>query len=266
MPLVTQVLRCLPLPARWRRWIFSRSHGIGSIMISLICCLLCTGLVEILSRVFYAPPTGAYAVGLMVAALVLTLGVVLMPVFLVWSVWSCFLQPRKRGVQMVAVSYVGMILGFAAIYYVMEYLANTDRQLERYRNGSMGNTQPLSLSDDDVHAFRGIKGQFYSLKPGFIDLVAQRFMEERHGGIPKVTAITVIDEYPSFRSAVVFNSGQRLFIFIDCLHFSVVAITTVGFGDITPATWYAKLATDVEILSGIAVLSLAIGVILSKPK
>lgn len=42
---------------------------------------------------------------------------------------------------------------------------------------------------------------------------------------------------------------------VDALYFSVVAITTVGFGDITPSTDGSKLFTIVYILAGISLVT-----------
>jgi len=42
---------------------------------------------------------------------------------------------------------------------------------------------------------------------------------------------------------------------VDSLYFSVVAVTTVGFGDITPSTDPSKLFTVVYILGGISIIT-----------
>jgi hypothetical protein len=42
---------------------------------------------------------------------------------------------------------------------------------------------------------------------------------------------------------------------VDSLYFSVVAVTTVGFGDLTPSTDGSKLFTVVYILSGITIIT-----------
>lgn len=47
--------------------------------------------------------------------------------------------------------------------------------------------------------------------------------------------------------------------YIDCFHYSVVTITTLGFGDMHPIRWYTKLVTDFEVLIGIAVTVISIG-------
>jgi hypothetical protein len=45
----------------------------------------------------------------------------------------------------------------------------------------------------------------------------------------------------------------------DCLHFSCMTITTVGYGDMCPTIWYTKLITDLEVLLGLGVIVVGIG-------
>ena len=42
---------------------------------------------------------------------------------------------------------------------------------------------------------------------------------------------------------------------VDSLYFSVIAVTTVGFGDLSPTTDASKLFTVVYVLAGIAIIS-----------
>lgn len=42
---------------------------------------------------------------------------------------------------------------------------------------------------------------------------------------------------------------------VDSLYFSAVAVTTVGFGDLTPSTDASKLFTVVYVLSGIGIIT-----------
>lgn len=52
---------------------------------------------------------------------------------------------------------------------------------------------------------------------------------------------------------------DALISYIDCLHYSCVTITTLGYGDMHATAWYSKLLTDVEVLLGLAVSIIAIG-------
>ena len=53
--------------------------------------------------------------------------------------------------------------------------------------------------------------------------------------------------------------GNALRAAVDCLHFSVVTLSTVGYGDVNPIRWYSKLAVDAQILMGLGVTVLTVG-------
>jgi hypothetical protein len=46
---------------------------------------------------------------------------------------------------------------------------------------------------------------------------------------------------------------------LDCVHFSVVTLSTVGYGDTYPVLWYSKLVVDIEILMGLGITVLTVG-------
>jgi hypothetical protein len=50
-------------------------------------------------------------------------------------------------------------------------------------------------------------------------------------------------------------------IFGDCLHLSVITMTTVGYGDITPRSLPARVATDVEAVCNTLLLIFGLGMI-----
>jgi|GEM_PF-3833086 len=49
---------------------------------------------------------------------------------------------------------------------------------------------------------------------------------------------------------------------VDCIYFSVVTISTLGYGDIHPNMAVAKLATSAEVISGFILIVLALGSVL----
>ena len=53
--------------------------------------------------------------------------------------------------------------------------------------------------------------------------------------------------------------GNLFQAIIDCIHFSIVTLSTVGYGDIYPIKWYSKLVVDVEILLGLGITVLTAG-------
>jgi hypothetical protein len=50
---------------------------------------------------------------------------------------------------------------------------------------------------------------------------------------------------------------------VDCIYFSVVTISTLGYGDIRPDTAVAKLATSAEVITGFILIVLALGSVMS---
>lgn len=46
--------------------------------------------------------------------------------------------------------------------------------------------------------------------------------------------------------------------YLDCFHYSLVTGSTVGYGDITPVRWYAKLLTDLQILLSLGLTVLGV--------
>ena len=46
---------------------------------------------------------------------------------------------------------------------------------------------------------------------------------------------------------------------VDCVYYSVVTITTLGYGDIRPSTNLAKIISIVEVLAGLIIVVLALG-------
>lgn len=46
---------------------------------------------------------------------------------------------------------------------------------------------------------------------------------------------------------------------VDSVHFSCITITTVGYGDMHPVAWYAKLLADAEVLLGLGIAVIGLG-------
>ena len=55
------------------------------------------------------------------------------------------------------------------------------------------------------------------------------------------------------------NWPNFFLVVADCLHFSIETLLTVGYGDIVPVTWYAKMAVDIQVLMGLGITVLAVG-------
>jgi voltage-gated potassium channel len=51
---------------------------------------------------------------------------------------------------------------------------------------------------------------------------------------------------------------------LDSLYFTIVTCTTLGYGDITPATWAGKILVSFEILWGVVIMTQFLGAITAK--
>lgn len=58
---------------------------------------------------------------------------------------------------------------------------------------------------------------------------------------------------------VKFIPKNRILIYFDSLYYSIITLSTVGFGDIAPLMWYSKIAVSLEVIIGQFFLLLTIG-------
>lgn len=76
---------------------------------------------------------------------------------------------------------------------------------------------------------------------------------------PAITNITSIWEYgPRLEGRHIILNNIPLSV-MDIVHFSVVTMTTLGYGDMLPNTWYSKLTVDLQVLLGLGIIVIGIG-------
>jgi hypothetical protein len=163
-------------------------------------------------------------------------------VLLTISIATAFDQERRKRERLaiVVAAYCSIIVSFAGVYYAMASNADLhdgedaqfvfvdqayDTMIHRAeKEAGLPEGQHVRRQPRNLRAFSGLPKLYYS----------------GEDGVRPVNLVT------------------RLTVMADCLHYSIVTISTTGFGDIVPRVWYATFATDVEILMGIALLVLAL--------
>ena len=119
----------------------------------------------------------------------------------------------------------------------------------------------LLRSQGRERAFVGIEARLWGTLDDDLPLESREFQKD-----PQAYRVALARQR-SFKDVAVFRPGALWAVLWDCQHLSVITITTVGYGNISPNAWYAKAATNLEALTGTALLVVALALLLgSHPK
>jgi hypothetical protein len=182
------------------------------------------------------------------------------------AVWISF-RSSLRGtamLKMILVSYLSMTAVFAGVYYSMVFFGDHESAIwnyyyyqvagERLAAKLIAHVNPIP----EERAFDGIRERLWGTVDDSIPRGVFQGLED-------------VDQYRAYLAAarpvedvVQFRRGAIPSVLSDCIYLSVTTITTVGFGNVAPTAWYAKLATSVEALTGTALLVVALGLAFSK--
>lgn len=180
-------------------------------------------------------------------------------VFIVIAITASFRRnTRRQMLGVVLAAYFSCAVVFAGIYYSIQALSDENyARLEinhyKYEGMKLGAHLIDRVTPYKNHrAFSGIEDHFWTT------------IEDE---IPDIA--TAYNDSPKRLMAIVGNHERslprepqnRLPVFLDCFHFSIMTITTVGYGDITPRERIAKLASDAEVLTGITLFVVALGMV-----
>jgi hypothetical protein len=194
--------------------------------------------------------------------------VVLTTSIIIGSVASAFRHGNQVELLVtVLVSYLSLIVVFASIYYQEAFFGDYQDAVFKFHyyreEARTGQSGPALL---DRRAFYGIENRFWSgvdwpVTDGhFPDgLPAGSYAIDR--AQMRVAAGTL-----PIAEAVRFLPEARLAILGDCLHLSVITMTTVGYGDITPRSLPSRVAADVEALCYTLLLIFGLGIVFGNIK
>jgi hypothetical protein len=167
---------------------------------------------------------------------------------------------RKTQIRVVVSSYFCMTVVFTGVFFSMQFLGDHEYAIDHYyyyKGGGeslhQGRIKRLNPYPENLFAFNGIREHLW----GTVDDSLPR-------GI--YMGLEDADRYRAewamradYLDIVRFNRRAIGPVLSDCFHLSVITMTTVGYGNISPNTWYAKLATDIEALTGTVLLVVALG-------
>jgi Ion channel len=171
---------------------------------------------------------------------------------------------RKTQIRAVVSSYFCTIVVFTGVFFSMQFLGDHEYAIDHYgyyRSGGeslqQGRIKKLNPYPENLFAFNGINAQLWGTVDDFLPRGIYMGLEdaEQYRADWAMRA--------DFESIVRFKRRAIRPVLSDCFHLSVITMTTVGYGNISPNTWYAKLATDVEALTGTVLLVVAFGMLLA---
>jgi hypothetical protein len=176
---------------------------------------------------------------------------------------------REHQLTTIVVTYFSVILAFSSIYYGLIIFGDNRDALSKYKYYHSKVSSLVDISNvsipmlADQRAFSGIDQRLWS----GVDWITK---DGTNPGLfePQDAQIRLRDildnaKCNSFSGICHFMPVALPSVIIDCIHFSVSTITTLGYGDITPKSWYAKLFCNIEVLCGISLLGGALSLLFS---
>ena len=212
---------------------------------------------------------GAAYITLLVAGMLLA--VVLPFALVIFSIVFAFSRrlSRMSRLQFVVYAYACIVFIFAGLYFAMTFYSDHEYAIASYgyyRASGQWIRETQEAEDSHLRPFAGTPRAF----AGFNEhLWGNIYDEERV--FPPVTFRKRYDREVELAELAQLNPDRIIAfrtkavpeVLSDCLHLSVMTLATVGYGNLAPTAWYAKMATNVEALSGIALFVLALGVLFS---
>jgi len=185
-------------------------------------------------------------------------------------------RAAREGLLVIFAGYVAVTISFAGVYYSFNVISDyheardfADFYIHSATHIDDGLIQAVPERVRDERAFSGMR---HSTWTGLADEAKPTFWHpsarvstpllleaaRRHGPWSAAQGKKQTAFQPTFREE------ERLPSFLQCLHFSVVTMATVGYGDLNPHKWYSQIAVDMQIIIGQILVVFALGCVLGR--
>jgi len=232
-----------------------------------LCLFLCAGFVELMEYLWVSGElfSDNKTMGFVVIALLL-----LIPVSLFYAIFQVIyttLTGASRNLQLGSVlfSYTAVILVFAGFFYFECSLGDLRESESEY--GYYKKLRTTAMQDSlkvygekmrrsaSLRSYQGIAPRLWR---GIEDKVSGW---PNDAGAPPLEKLVEASRFP-LTDVVSFNHQAKFPVFLDCLYFSSVTITSTGFGDITPSSRFSKILVMIESVSGVVLVAIGITIAL----
>ncbi len=172
----------------------------------------------------------------------------------------------RRKLILVLVTYMYMIIGFANTYFLISYVGDGYDAINKFNNyyklSQNKDTKDLIIQKElrisNSNALSGIQDKLWS----GVDTREQ--LQLWNSGLSKDIAeplpISIIlkgVEYPQTQ-VIRYLPDNKSSVYANCLYFSTITIAALGYGDILPQSYLAKLLVCLETILGQLLLALGI--------
>jgi hypothetical protein len=232
-----------------------------------ICLFLCAGFVELTEFLWVSGQMFGDNIPLELMVLVLLLSIPLSLFFAIFHVIHLTLTGASRNLQMgsVLLSYVAVIVVFSGFFYFQCSIGDLNESTAEYRYYEKLRTPAMQASvkrygealrrTASVRAFQGIAPSMWR---GIGDKVTGW---PDGAGAPPIEKLMAASRTP-LNKVISFNHEAKVPVFLDCLYFSAVTITSTGFGDIIPLGRFSKILVVIESVSGVLLVAIGIAIAL----
>ncbi len=183
----------------------------------------------------------------------------------IYEIFLCFKKRLsfRQGIKQLIVAYLTIIFVFTSIYYFQNFYGDYNDSISQYYSYKYlqiaGNEDKLEFYINNntklpsQRSFSNFRHRFYSgVDYMYNDNIYLIYTEENLKEIIK-------NSNGDIDKVVKFIPKNRKLIYFDSLYYSIITLSTVGFGDIAPLTWYSKIAVSLEVIIGQFFLLLTIG-------
>jgi len=194
----------------------------------------------------------------------------LIPVAFIYAIFHVIhmtLTGASRNLQMgsVLLSYIAVIFVFSGFYYFQSAISDLYDAKEEYRYYENLRTPAMAGAVDTYgellhrkESRRALHGLSATLWHGLRQKVAG-WPDE--AGLPPISKMIDAARLP-IDDVVTFNEEAKSEVYLDCLYFSTMTITSTGFGDIFPENRLGKMFASIESVMGVLLVAIGIAIAL----
>ena len=198
-------------------------------------------------------------VGMLTLSLLIIM-LLLLLITLILLIGKCFDKKSDRNINLLFIvySYISIVLMFSSIYFFVTFISDfrdaRDKYWHLYYNRDFviqGSASESIFNNINNLSFSGMKDRLWSGIDYPMNDISFRDKD--------VLSYKIRLSRTDFEEVVQYMPENSLKVYLDCIHFSITTITTTGYGDITPRTWFAKFIANVETIIGQVLTVLALG-------